>query len=196
MKLFQNSRKQFENLTWSLSTELYRFAFWRLANAHDAEDVVQETYLRAYRSFNTFQSGTNIKAWMMRILINVVNDRLRKRIMLSQELSNDNDLDELSSVADESALGQDPEARSIEQEIDPSLMNALRRLPSGLLQPLLLREVEEMTYSEIAAILQIPTGTVMSRLFRARRQLRNQLTAELSDCVRNLKIEGGADGMR
>jgi RNA polymerase sigma-70 factor (ECF subfamily) len=173
MKFFQNRRKEFEKLTCSLGPELFRLAYWRLANMQDAEDVVQEAYLRAFRSFNTFQTGTNIKAWMTRILINVINDTLKKRIRQPDLLASEDDYER--SLEQQSAPSNDPEIQLIEKEIRPDLLAALQKLPTDLLHPLLLRELEEMTYDEIASVLGIPTGTVMSRLFRARRLVRDRL---------------------
>lgn len=184
MKLFFNRRKEFETLTLSLGSELFRLAYWRLGNMQDAEDVVQETYLRAFRSFNTFKPGTNIKAWMTRILLNVVNDSLKKRIRLPDLI--DPDDEENLAVQLNSVTVKDAETQMIEQEFAPDLLAALQRLPSDLLNPLLLREIEEMTYEEIAAALAIPVGTVMSRLFRARRVLKGRLTAPKDE---NIEVE-------
>ncbi|MBS1995654.1 MAG: sigma-70 family RNA polymerase sigma factor [Cyanobacteria bacterium SZAS LIN-2] len=175
MKLFQNRRKQFEELTSPLGQELFRIAYWRLANRHDAEDVVQETYLRAFRSFHTFQIGSNIKAWMTRILLNVISDTMKKRIRLPDLIPIDDEYDQIEALADPSAMAQDPQAQLIEREIQPELRQALQQLPTALLHPLLLRELEDMSYSEIAAVLDIPAGTVMSRLFRARKVLKDNL---------------------
>jgi RNA polymerase sigma-70 factor, ECF subfamily len=192
MNPFQNRRKEFEKLTWPLGPDLFRMAYWRLANSQDAEDAVQDAYLRAYRSFNTFQTGTNVKAWMTRILINVINDTLKKRGRHLDFRANEDEFDELAVVADDSALARNPEAQLIDKEINPDLLTALQRLPTGLLHPLLLRELEDMTYGEIAAILGIPTGTVMSRLFRARRMVRDQLAKSINRVKENLKKEGDA----
>jgi RNA polymerase sigma-70 factor (ECF subfamily) len=176
MKLFHNRRKEFEKLTWPLGPDLFRLAYWRLANLQDAEDVVQECYLRAFRSFHTFQTGSNLKGWMTRILLNVINDTLKKRVRQPDLPTIDDAVDELASLQDQSASSRDPETQLIEKEIRPDLLNALQRLPTSLLHPLLLRELEDMTYAEIADILAIPVGTVMSRLFRARRVVRDELT--------------------
>jgi RNA polymerase sigma-70 factor, ECF subfamily len=182
MKFFQNRRKEFEKLTLSLGPELFRLAYWRMANMQDAEDVVQEAYLRAFRSFHTFQAGTNIKAWMTRILINVVNDTLKKRIRQPDVLASEDDYDQC--LEQHSASTKDPEIQLIEKEIRPDLLEALQKLPTDLLHPLLLRELEEMTYDEIVKVLGIPKGTVMSRLFRARRLLRDRLTNKESKPVK------------
>ena len=183
MKLFHNRRKEFEKLTWPLGQDLFRPAYWRLANQQDAEDVVQETYLRAFRSFHTFQIGTNVKGWMTRILLNVVNDTLKKRVR-EPDLLVDDECEELVNLQDSSAISRDPEVQLIEREIRPDLLEALQRLPTALLHPLLLRELEDMTYAEISKILEIPTGTVMSRLFRARRVVREQLTKNVKGTVK------------
>jgi len=190
MNLFHNRRQEFEKLTWPLGPDLFRMAYWRLANSQDAEDAVQDTYLRAYRSFNTFHAGTNVKAWMTRILINVINDTLKKRGRLQDFRADDDEIDELSAIADQSALAKDPEAQLIEQEIHPDLLASLQRLPTGLLHPLLLRELEDMTYAEIGSILSIPTGTVMSRLFRARRIVREHLAKSINRVKGNTSKAG------
>jgi RNA polymerase sigma-70 factor, ECF subfamily len=184
MKLFHNRRKEFEKLTWPLGPDLFRLAYWRLANQQDAEDVMQETYLRAFRSFHTFQLGTNVKGWMTRILFNVVNDTLKKRVQRGDLLAIDDECDEIVNLQDQSALSKNPEIQLIDREIRPDLLDALQRLPTSLLHPLLLRELEDMTYAEIATILDIPTGTVMSRLFRARQMVREHLTKKVSTSVK------------
>lgn len=176
MKFFQNKRKQFEELTRPYGQDIYRLALWRLANRQDAEDVVQETFLRAYRSFHTFQSGTNIKAWLTKISLNVINDLLKKKIRQPDTVSYDVDDDEIESLQSDSISLQDPAVQLTLNEFDPALLLALQKLPVSLLYPLLLRELEDLSYEEIASILTIPTGTVMSRLFRARRLIRDRLT--------------------
>ncbi len=176
MRLFHNRRKEFEKLTWPLGHDLFRLAYWRLGNQQDAEDVVQEAYLRAFRSFHTFQTGTNVKGWMTRILLNVINDTLKKRIQRPDVLAIDEGCVEMMSLQDQSASSRDPEVQLVEREIRPDLLNALQQLPTALLHPLLLRELEDMSYAEIATILGIPAGTVMSRLFRARRVVKDRLT--------------------
>lgn len=176
MKFFQNNRKNFEDLTRPLGQDIYRLAFWRLANRHDAEDVVQETYLRAYRSFHTFQTGTNAKAWLTKICLNVINDHFKKKLKQPDMVPFESENDELESLQSESLSLQDPVLQLTLNEIDADLLMALQKLPVSLLYPLLLRELEGLTYEEIASILSIPNGTVMSRLFRARKLVRDRLT--------------------
>jgi RNA polymerase sigma-70 factor (ECF subfamily) len=191
-----NSSKEFEELTLPLGADLFRLAYWRLANKQDAEDVVQETYLRGFRSFHTFAPGSNIKSWMTRILFNVINDLFRKRRRQTDIITLDETGDEIASMQAESATLQDPQDQVMDAEIQPDLLEALRRLPTSLLYPLLLRELEEMTYQEIATILDIPVGTVMSRLFRARRIVRDYLTENPSKISAKNSAENSAGGSK
>ncbi|HEY9792785.1 MAG TPA: sigma-70 family RNA polymerase sigma factor [Candidatus Obscuribacterales bacterium] len=174
--MFNSRRKQFETLTWPLSGDLFRFAYWRLGNRQDAEDVVQETFLKAYRSFHTFERGTNARAWMTRIMINVIKDTFKRRSQQPEVLALDDHIDEIEFAQSSSAALQNPETQLTQNEVDPQLLEALKRLPSALLHPLLLREFEDMTYNDIAAVLDVPVGTVMSRLFRARQLVRRLLS--------------------
>jgi len=184
MKFFHNRRKEFEQFTWPHGHDLFRLAYWRLANAQDAEDVVQETYLRAFRSFHTFRLGTNVKGWMTRILLNVINDSLKKRVRDADLLAFDDGDDLIMSVADQSAIARDPLVQLSEEEIGPDLLEALQQLPTALLHPLLLRELEDMSYAQIAEILGVPTGTVMSRLFRARKVVKDRLTKNVKGTIK------------
>jgi RNA polymerase sigma-70 factor, ECF subfamily len=172
---FSNPRKEFEKLTMPLSIELYRFAYCRLGNTQDAEDAVQEAYLRAYRSFHTFAKGTNIKAWMMKILVNVVRDAVMKRTKQVPTIEIEDEFDTLESLQSTSISFGDPQEIYLRDAIDPELLKALHSLPTNLLHPLLLREIDDMSYTEIAEALGVPQGTVMSRLFRARQVLRLEL---------------------
>ena len=141
-----------------------------MGNADDAEDIVQETCLKAYKSFHTFRGQTSIKNWLSRILINTVRDHFRKggRTVETVELDD-------SIESDEMLAEPGPEELLCNSEIHPELMKALSALPEQLLVPLLLREIDDATYEEMAQILDVPIGTVMSRLFRARKLMRKKL---------------------
>lgn len=163
-------------MTGPCGPHLYRLAYWRLGSKQDAEDALQDTYLRAYRSFHTLQPGSNVKAWLTRILFNVISDTLKKCRRHPESIYVDEDSDALEHLQSSSASLKDPQIQLIEHEIDGDLLNALKKLPTNLLDPLLLREIDELTYQEIASVLDLPLGTVMSRLFRARQVLRSRLT--------------------
>lgn len=169
----RDRRKEFEKLALPLSAQLFKVAYWRLGKKEDAEDVCQEAYLRAYRSFHTFSPGTNIKAWMTTILINVINDFRKKQAHVPEPTDEEVDFERL--VVSQSESFKDPSIKLEESESDPELMAALQKLPSTFLHPLLLREIEDLSYTDIANVLVVPIGTVMSRLYRARQLLKASL---------------------
>jgi RNA polymerase sigma-70 factor (ECF subfamily) len=165
--------QEFEKLTLCFVEQLYRLAYSRVGNAQDAEDIVQDTYIKAYRSFNGFRFEISVKNWLSQILLNTVRDHFRKGLRTVPTSNIDDVLDDDAAQP----IDCSPEQRMCDEEIDPSLAKALTSLPENLLVPLLLREIHDATYEEIAHILDIPKGTVMSRLFRARALLRKRLSA-------------------
>jgi len=175
LNAFFNRKKEFEKLTWCFAGQLYRLAFSRLSNQQDAEDVVQETYVRAFRSFHTLAPNSDTRAWLMKILLNVIRDYYSKMLRTIPTEPIDESSEEDLSDGNLPSHTKNPEDKLLENEIDAGLLQALHSLPSTLLYPLLLREIEDLNYQEIAGVLDIPVGTVMSRLFRARQSLRNQL---------------------
>ena len=151
-----------------LFDQLYNFAHWLAQNREEAEDLVQETYAKALRGFSSYQPGTNFRAWMYRILRNTfLTSRTGLRATMTVALDSDDD-GPLVSVVDT----QTPEAILIDRSHQKLLQSALEELPVHFREILLLSEVEEMSYQEIAETLVVPIGTVMSRLSRARAALR------------------------
>jgi RNA polymerase sigma-70 factor (ECF subfamily) len=160
----------FEELAMPLFDSLYNFARWLAHDSNDAEDLVQETYLKALRSFASFQSGTNFRAWMFRILKNTF---LSSCSTLEQRMT-----DPMVSEEDGPELAIDrntPETILMNHSNSQGLQRAIYGLPVHYRLALLLCEVEEMSYQESAEILTIPMGTVMSRLARARKAVRESL---------------------
>lgn len=164
------ANKEFEKLTLCHVESLYRLAYARVGSRHDAEDIVQETYLKAFRSFNRFSHRTNIKNWLSQILINTIRDHFRKSLRSISTVDIDDALEDWSG-----ATTPGPEEEICNFEVDAALQQALRAMPEQLVIPLLLREIHDATYDEIARVLDIPPGTVMSRLYRARSLLRRNL---------------------
>jgi RNA polymerase sigma-70 factor, ECF subfamily len=161
----------FEELAMPLFDQLYNFAHWLARDPTEAEDLVQETYAKALRGFSSFQAGTNFRAWMYRILRNTF---LTSRTGLRQTVPLDpNDDAEVPAVSDT------PETILLERSQQQLLQTALEELPLPFREILLLCEVEEMSYQEIADTLAVPIGTVMSRLSRARKALRDVLRQKL-----------------
>ena len=173
----QTSR--FEDLALPLVPSLYNVAFWLSRNATDAEDLVQETFLKALRGFDSFEPGSNFKAWIFRILRNTyLTSRAglaaRRTVALEDELSESSE----SGPAQypEAAIDrQTPETNLFQLADRAALQAAMEALPPPLLEVILLCDVEEMKYREIATTLEIPIGTVMSRIARARVALRAAL---------------------
>jgi RNA polymerase sigma-70 factor, ECF subfamily len=165
--------QQFEKAALSQIKRLYRLAYSRVGNLQDAEDIVQETYLRAIKGFNTFKPGADVSNWLTQILINSVRDHFRKTSRTVPTV----EIEEAFEDAMEPAQAG-PEEKLCEAEVNGALAGALQSMPEEMLFPLLLREMNDSTYDDIANILEIPKGTVMSRLFRARAFLRRQLLSQ------------------
>lgn len=171
----------FQDFALPLLPALYNVAFWLSRNATDAEDLVQETYLKALRGFSSFEPGSNFKAWIFRILRNTyLTSRTglaaRKTVALEDELGIAGDSG--PALHPEAAIDrQTPEMNLIALGDRAALQAAMEQLPPPLLEVMLLCDVEEMKYKEIAAVLDVPIGTVMSRIARARAALRESLTA-------------------
>jgi RNA polymerase sigma-70 factor (ECF subfamily) len=179
----------FEDLALPLLPALYNVAFWLSRNAADAEDLVQETYLKSLRGFAAFEPGTNFKAWIFRILRNTfLTSRsglaARNTVALEDELGDPYDAG--ATLHPESAIDhQTPEMNLIGLGDRAALQTAMEKLPPPLLEVILLCDVEEMKYKEIASVLDVPIGTVMSRIARARAALRESLKA--SNIVRGVR---------
>jgi len=163
----------FETDAISLLNALYSTALRLTANRPDAEDLVQETYLKAFRSSGQFEPGTNLKAWLFTILHNTF---LNTRRHAGRE-STTADADELERVAAQPEAAASPEQILLRKTLDADLRAALDSLPDIFREAVWLRDVEEFSYAEIAGILQVPVGTVMSRISRGRRLLYERLTA-------------------
>lgn len=164
----------FEELAMPLFDQLYNFAHWLTRNRDEAEDLVQETYVKALKGFSSFQLGTNFRAWMYRILRNTF---LTSRTGLKGTMTVPLDLEE--DLPEPPLKRKTPETILIERSNWQLLHSAIEQLPLHFRETLLLCDVEEMSYQEIAETLSIPIGTVMSRLSRARRALGERLREEL-----------------
>jgi RNA polymerase sigma-70 factor, ECF subfamily len=158
---------------------LYTAALRMTRNSADAEDLVQETYLKAYRAFHTFQEGTNLKAWLYRILTNTfINSyRAKKRKPEQTEIEDVEDLYLYRRLGglEAAAAGRSAEDEVLDLFTDTEVKAAIESLPENFRMAVLLADVEGFAYKEIADILDIPIGTVMSRLHRGRRALQKAL---------------------
>jgi RNA polymerase sigma-70 factor (ECF subfamily) len=159
---------------------LYAGALRMTRNPSDAEDLVQETYLKAYRGFGGFEEGTNLKAWLFRILTNTYINRYRQQQRRPDESTDIDDVEDfylyrrLGGI-DQARISQSAEDQLFEMFTDDEVKGALEALPESFRMAVLLADVEGFAYKEIAEILDIPIGTVMSRLHRGRKALQKAL---------------------
>ena len=172
-------QETFAEQAMPLMDTLYSGAMRMTRNPADAEDLVQETYLRAYRGFGGFEQGTNLKAWLYRILTNTYINEYRKKKRRPDE-SDIDDVEDLYLYRRLGGLAGATAGRSAEEELfeqitDSNIKEALETLPEQFRMAVLLADVEGFAYKEIAEILDIPIGTVMSRLHRGRKGLQKQL---------------------
>ena len=170
-----------------LLDSLYNFARWLVPNQNDAEDLVQEAFLKALRNFASFQPGTNFRAWMFTILKNTFLSS-RSTLEWRATVAMDPEQDECDLAVE----SQTPETIFISDAYSRMLQSAIGDLPVHYRETLLLCDVEEMSYREIAEILSVPIGTVMSRLARARKAVRESLRGGPQSFREDLSTESRA----
>ena len=161
---------------------LYGTALRLTRRPQDAEDLVQDTYLKAFRSAHQFEPGTNLKAWLFTILHNTYRNMRRHDGRNPVNVDND----AVDRAADDAAGGQTPEQILTRAALDRDLQEVLDELPDAFRQAVWLRDVEELSYADIARVLDVPIGTVMSRISRGRRALYEGLQMRRADAARRL----------
>jgi RNA polymerase sigma-70 factor (ECF subfamily) len=164
--------ESFEALAMPMLTSLYNFAHWLTHSQEEAEDLVQETYLKALKGFASFQQGTNFRSWIYRILRNTFLTS-RSGLSVKMTVPLDHEEDAIGRTADT------PEAMLLARADQQMVQSALERLPVPFREVIVLCDIEEMSYQEIAEIAGIPIGTVMSRLSRARKSMRELIAEKL-----------------
>jgi RNA polymerase sigma-70 factor (ECF subfamily) len=192
---FSGSRSDaaFEAEALSHLDALYRAALRQTRNREDAEDLVQETFLKAFRSANRFERGTNLRAWLFTILLNTARNR-RRDASRDPTLVDSDTVDHLPLSAPEPS----PEEVLLREVLDEDVRAAVESLPEVFREAVWLRDVEEFSYAEIARMLEVPIGTVMSRIARGRRLLHERVVAARKD--RSVAVGGEtlvrAEGLR
>jgi RNA polymerase sigma-70 factor, ECF subfamily len=178
----QSQAAGFEAEALATLDSLYRTALRLTRVPEDAEDLVQETYLKAFRASHRFEPGTNLKAWLFTILHNTARNRARDRAREAVTYDSET-VDRAADAPPDVAAGrfvETPETALLRDTLDPALQAAIDSLPETFRQAVWLRDVEEFSYAEIAEMLAVPVGTVMSRISRGRRMLFERLTGPRS----------------
>jgi RNA polymerase sigma-70 factor, ECF subfamily len=176
--LTEQDKSRFREEALPLLDSLYAGALRMTRNPADAEDLVQETMLRAYRSFDRFEPGTNLKAWLFRILTNAYINVYRKRQREPQKVSQDEveDFDLYQELKDhDPQFSATPESIVLDSLVDSDITDAIDDLPEQFRLAVVLSDIEGFTYAEMAEIMDVPMGTVMSRLHRGRKALQKRL---------------------
>ncbi len=172
------SRSEFEMLALEHVDALYSSALRLTRNERDAEDLVQDALVRAYRFFDKFERGTNIKAWLFKILTNTFINRYRRKAKERSVVEGveQQTVTERFFSRDMSSMSDDPETYIFERLLSDDVLRAIDELPVDFRLVVVLADIQEFSYKEIAEIVGCPVGTVMSRLFRGRRLLQRRLT--------------------
>jgi RNA polymerase sigma-70 factor (ECF subfamily) len=175
MRMADNAEFTTEAMQYAQS--LYSTALRMTRNQSDAEDLVQETYLKAFRSYGSFETGTNLKAWLFRILTNTFINTYRAKQRRPQEsdLGSVEDLFLYKRLPSLAGLSESAEEQLLDLFPAAEVREAIENLPETFLLPMLLNDVEGFSYKEVAEILDIPIGTVMSRLHRGRKTMQEAL---------------------
>ena len=179
MTVNMTTREDFTHDAMQHAPQLFSTAMRMTRNRSDAEDLVQETFIKAWRSFATYQQGTNLRAWLFRIMtytyINKYNAQQRKPTETELDDVEELFLYKRLGAVDQSQLSQSAEDQMLSLFTDDEVKKALEELPDQFRIPVLMSDVEGFSYKEIAEILEIPLGTVMSRLHRGRKSMQKML---------------------
>jgi RNA polymerase sigma-70 factor, ECF subfamily len=201
VSLTDEDKQRFRDDALPLLDSLYGAALRMTRNPADAEDLVQETMLRAYRAFDRFEPGTNLKAWLFRIMTNAYINTYRKRQREPRKVSTEDveDFDLYRELKNhDTQFDATPETIVLDSLVDSDITEAIEDLPDQFRLAVVLADIEGFSYAEMADIMQVPMGTVMSRLHRGRKALQKRLWEVAKDrgIVRGAAPAGASDNRR
>ena len=178
------TKAEFEALALPYLDQLYSAALRLTKNEKDAEDLVQDAFMRAYRFFDKFERGTNMKAWLFKILTNTFINRYRRNVKERSIVdgSERDTVNERFILREASEYAENPEHYFFERLLSDDILRAIDQLPIDFRMVVILADLQEFSYREIAEIIGCPVGTVMSRLFRGRKLLQKTLRQHAIDC--------------
>ncbi len=178
------TKVEFETLALPYLDQLYSAALRLTKNEKDAEDLVQDAFMRAYRFFDKFERGTNMKAWLFKILTNTFINRYRRNVKERSIVdgSERDTVNERFISREASEYAENPEHYFFERLLSDDILRAIDQLPIDFRMVVILADLQEFSYREIAEIIGCPVGTVMSRLFRGRKLLQKTLRQHAIDC--------------
>jgi RNA polymerase sigma-70 factor (ECF subfamily) len=178
LKSSTKTRAEFETLAMPCLDSLYASALRLTHSDRDAEDLVQDAFMRAYRFFDKFERGTNFRAWLFKILTNTFINKYRRQVK-ERTFSEGSERESVTAQlfsADATEQAQNPEDHLLDRLLSEDVLQAIDGLPIDFRMVVILADLQEFSYREIADILDVPVGTVMSRLFRGRKLLQKQLS--------------------
>lgn len=189
-------KNEFEAMVSPWLDSLYGAALRLTRNERDAEDLVQDAVMRAYRFFDKFERGTNFRAWLFKILTNTFINSYRRSVK-ERSLSDESERQSVEArffSADTTEQAQNPEELILQRAISTDVLNAIDRLPIDFRMVVILADLQEFSYKEIADLLDVPVGTVMSRLFRGRKALQKMLLdAEKAEAAATIDLNAWRD---
>jgi RNA polymerase sigma-70 factor (ECF subfamily) len=195
LKRDSQTREEFEKLSMEHLDPLYSAALRLTKNERDAEDLIQDTFLRAFRFFDKFERGTNLKAWLFKILTNTFINRYRRKVKERTVIEGQEReaIHEYFNSRDASEAAGNPEQYFFDRLLSDDVLKAIDALPPDFRMVVVLADLQEFSYKEIAEVLQCPVGTVMSRLYRGRRLLQKSLRNYARDLgiLKEEAAEGG-----
>lgn len=173
--ILQGNPNAFKGLVEQYQTRVYNVIYGMVHNREDAKELTQDTFIKAYKKLDSFQIGTKFYTWLCRIAVNTTIDHIRRMKLRQTTEFDENIAVSQDGSIDDSHYSDNPEKNALNDELKKAILEAIDQLPEDQKQVLILKEIDGLSYKEIAEIVGVPHGTVMSRLFYARKKMQEIL---------------------